>query len=93
MSYKGRIVRGKKESERTTMGVFGVQGRIPAKIAKQQIAVAQNLTRFFKKLGSDSLTLGQLHQNAKFVIFLGKMLNVNPRLRKSPDDLIEEEFL
>lgn len=33
MSYKGRIVRGEKSSNLMT-GLFGVQGRLPSKIAK-----------------------------------------------------------
>jgi len=34
MSYKGRIVRGQKSSPNLMTGIFGVQSRVPAKIAK-----------------------------------------------------------
>jgi serine/threonine protein kinase len=36
MSYKGRIVKGNRSSLNLMTGTFGVQGRVPSKIAKIQ---------------------------------------------------------
>ena len=93
MSYKGRIVRGHHESSQLMYGAFGVQGRLPTKIAKLQTAVASKLPQYLKKFGGGNLCLGQLNKDDSFIAMLSLMLNVTPRLRKSPDALLAHEFL
>lgn len=93
MSYKGRIVRGDKSSALMT-GIFGVQGRIPSKIAKSQLQVAQNIPAFLQRFfGKSDICLGNCNQNEDFHQMLGLMMHQNPRLRKQPDTLLESKFL
>ena len=94
LSYKGRIVRGSLTSPVVNAGVFGVQGRIPTKIAKMQSAMASNLPGFLKKnLNRNELTIGAYYRDQQFFEFLKLILNENPRLRKAPEKILEHEFL
>ena len=94
MSYKGRIVKGNRSSLNLMTGTFGVQGRVPSKIAKIQQNVSSNIPKFFsKKEFNDGLCLGNVHKNAEFLDLLQLMLNAKPRLRKDPDSLLTHPFL
>lgn len=94
LSYKGRIVRGGLTSPVINAGVFGVQGRIPSKIAKIQCAMTANLTSFLKKnLNRNDLTIGHYYKDPLFHEFLKLLLHENPRLRKAPEKILEHEFL
>ena len=82
MSYKGRIVRGEKSSALMT-GLFGVQGRLPSKIAKLQLQVASNIPGFLQKnFGKGDICLGSCNLNEDFLSMLSLMMHSNPRLRK-----------
>ena len=49
MSYKGRVIRGKICSQNLMVGIFGVTGRPPLKIAKLQKEMCYNIEAFLKK--------------------------------------------
>ena len=94
MSYKGRIVRNQKQATQILTGTFGVQGRVPAKIAKAQQDVVRNLPAFFKtKAFRADINLGMLHKNADFVELLEASLSLNAKQRASPDMLLTARFL
>eukprot|EP00347_Sterkiella_histriomuscorum_P016998 403351053 len=103
LSYKGRIV---KESLRNSMnqsqtpqssacmtGLFGIQGRIPKKIKQKQIQTVQNLKQTLKKQFQSELCLGSLNTNELFLDLLSKMMELNPKLRISPKEVLEHSFL
>jgi hypothetical protein len=94
MSYKGRIVKGNKTSTHLYTGTFAVQGRVPTKISKLQQEVASNLPKFWsRKQFNNDLQLGNIHRDRAFLEFLSLCLSLKPKMRQSPDKLLEHYFL
>ena len=88
MSYRGQIVRDERQSSSITTGLFGVQGRLPTKIAKLQIKVASDLPKFLKKLKGSGLCLNQLYDNNLFINFIYDILRLKPKDRMAPCELL-----
>ncbi|CDW87876.1 protein kinase domain containing protein [Stylonychia lemnae] len=98
LSYKGRIVKEGRQQDSASSslcmtGLFGIQGRIPKKIKLKQIQTVQQLKQILKKQFSSDLCLGSFNTNEDFLDLLAKMLDLNPKFRISPKEILEHPFL
>lgn len=87
MSLKCRTVPIKGRSQ-TGSGIFGVQGRVNAKILAKQIELLRQVSR----LNGFKDGYGLL-ENSNLLDLLTRLLHANPAQRMSPSQLLEHPFL
>mmetsp|Transcript_20944 Transcript_20944/g.20023 ORF Transcript_20944/g.20023 Transcript_20944/m.20023 type:complete len:130 (+) Transcript_20944:1389-1778(+) len=96
LSYKGRIVKEGADINTGSIcmsGLFGIQGRVPKKIAQKQRDFIKNFRHVMTKQFNSEWCLGELNRNEEFLDLLGKMMELNPKLRISPKEICEHRFL
>jgi serine/threonine protein kinase len=93
LSYKGRILKDGMSSV-CMLGLFGVQGRVNKKISEKQKDIIKRLKLVLSKQFSPELSLGPgLNHDSEFLDLLDRMLDINPKNRISPKEIIDHPFI